>query len=206
MEKISFIIIIVLFANCSIEKDKVSIPSTTEVLEKLEIPEKIIQQSKLHYNPKISTWTLDGQPYSGYAVSYYSNDSLENKVGILNGKKQNESITLYPDGHYKFLANYHKGKLHGEKKSWSSHSKHILLSHLNYHLGKAHGVQKKWYSSGELFKVLNMNKGREEGLQKAYRKNGDLFANYEARNGRIFGLKRAALCFELENEIVQNAD
>ena len=46
--------------------------------------------------------------------------------------------------------------------------------------------------------------GKEEGIQQAFRKNGDLFANYEAREGRIFGLKKAALCFGLEDEKIQN--
>ena len=34
--------------------------------------------------------------------------------------------------------------------------------------------------------------------------NGKIYNNYEAKNGRIFGLKRASLCFQLEDEIVQN--
>ena len=46
--------------------------------------------------------------------------------------------------------------------------------------------------------------GKEEGIQQAFRKNGDLFANYEAKEGRIFGLKKAALCFGLEDENIQN--
>jgi antitoxin component YwqK of YwqJK toxin-antitoxin module len=46
--------------------------------------------------------------------------------------------------------------------------------------------------------------GQEEGMQKAWRENGKIYNNYEAKNGRIFGLKRASLCFQLEDEIVQN--
>ena len=169
----------------------------------LEVPNKIVDKSTLYYNTKTSLWTLDDQLYSGYAVSFYRDSILKEKIGILNGRKQNQARQWYPDGHYKQLADYHKGKLHGEKSIWSSDSAHVLIAHLNYYAGKAHGEQKKWYSTGEIFKKLNLNMGREEGIQQAFRKNGDLFANYEARAGRIFGLKKSALCYDLEDENVQ---
>jgi len=142
-------------------------------------------------------------PCGCYTVRLDQNNSLIEKTGILNGKKQNKATWWYPDGHIKELANYDKGKLHGEKKRWSSDTSHILIAQLNYHLGKAHGVQKLWYPTGEFYKHLNLNKGKEEGIQQAYRKNGDLYANYEAKNGRIFGLRKAALCYGLEDEKVQ---
>lgn len=168
-----------------------------------EVPDTIVDQSVLSYNNKTSLWSLNDQLYSGYAVSFYRDGVLKEKIGILNGRKQNQAVQWYPDGHYKQLANYHKGKLHGEKKNWSADDGHVLIAHLNYHLGKVHGEQKIWYPTGEIFKQLNLNMGREEGIQRAFRKNGDLFANYEAREGRIFGLKKSALCYELEDEKVQ---
>lgn len=101
------------------------------------------------------------------------------------------------------MRNYKDGRLHGEKKVWSSDSSHVLIAQLNYSFGKAHGEQKKWYPTGEIFQKTNFNMGIEDGIQQAYRKNGDLYANYEAKNGRIFGLKKAALCYDLENEKIQ---
>ncbi|MFD2561259.1 toxin-antitoxin system YwqK family antitoxin [Aquimarina rubra] len=190
-----------LFIGCSEQKEKASISPETDLL--LEVPETIVEKSVLHYDHKTSVWTLNDQLYSGFVVSYYPDNNLKEKFGILNGKKQNKFIQWYPDGHFKNVADYHKGKLHGEKKIWSSDSVHILIAHLNYHKGKLHGQQKKWYPTGELFKKLNMNKGKEEGIQQAFRKNGALYANYEAKNGRIFGLKKAALCYGLEDENVR---
>ncbi len=193
----------VLLASCTEKREtKDSLPS---ILTKsvLKIPNIIVDDSELHYDNKKSLWTLNDELYSGYAVSYYQDSILKKRTGFLAGKKQNQAIQWYPDGHYKQVANYHMGKLHGEKKMWSSESGHILISHLNYHTGKAHGEQKKWYPTGELFKKLNLNMGREEGIQQAFRKNGALFANYEAKEGRIFGLKKAALCFSLENERIE---
>lgn len=165
----------------------------------LTVPSNEIDKSKLAYNPKTSLWTLDSALFSGYMVSYSLDSVLIQKIGILDGRKQNKAFDWYPDGRLKHTADYHKGKLHGEKKTWSHDSTHILLSHFNYHLGKAHGIQKKWYPTGEIFKILQMNNGKEDGLQQAFRENGALYTNYEAREGRIFGLKRASLCFELED-------
>ncbi|GAA3518582.1 hypothetical protein GCM10022393_35890 [Aquimarina addita] len=187
-----------LLIGCSEQKEKSLANVNTDLF--LDIPDTLAIKSALHYNHKASLWTLNDIPYSGFAVSYYPDNSLKEKFGILEGKKQNKYIQWYPDGHFKNVTNYQKGKLHGEKKIWSSDSTHLLLAHFNYQKGKAHGEQKKWYPTGELFKKLNLNQGKEEGIQQAFRKNGVVYANYEARNGRIFGLKKAALCYGLEEE------
>lgn len=172
-------------------------------VELIEIPSSTMDLALLAYDNKTSLWTLDSLLFSGYALSYYEDGTLKEKLGIYQGRKQNEVISWYPDGHYHNLSHYHMGKLHGQRKIWSPDTSHTLLSQLNYHMGKLHGIQKKWYDTGEVFKVLNMDMGQEQGMQHAYRKNGDLFANYEAREGRIFGLKKAALCYGLENEEIQ---
>lgn len=190
--------------SCGPNDEAIKDPVSVKIdLNSIDIPEISLEKSSLNYNAKNSLWTSEGKRFSGYAVSYYQDSTLRQKIGILDGKKQNESFDWYSDGHVKQLAKYYKGKLEGEKKMWSPDSTHILVSHLNYHLGKLHGTQKKWYPTGEIFKILNLANGKEEGIQQAYRKNGNLFANYEAREGRIFGLKRAALCFGLEDEKIQ---
>lgn len=201
-----FVVLVFLLGSCARQANTPIIKSEIDNVQLLEVPSNTIDKSKLDYNPKNSLWTLDGVRFSGYALSYFRDGKLAQKFGILNGKKQNECVDWYSDGHTKFLSNYHQGKLHGVKKSWSMDSIHHLLTRYNYQLGKAHGIQKQWYNTGELYKVLNLQYGKEEGLQQAFRKNGNLYANYEAREGRIFGLKRAALCFELVEEEVQYAE
>ncbi len=178
-------------------------PSQSSVAAVFVVPKTTVLKSKITYNHKISSWILNDKPYSGFAVSYYPDNILKEKFGILDGKKQNKFTQWYPDGHVKNIANYHKGKLHGEKKMWSADSQHILIAQYNFVFGKAHGEQKKWYPDGKLFKRMNLNKGREEGMQQAFRKNGVLYANYEAREGRIFGLKKATLCYGLQDETIQ---
>ncbi|MEM6342989.1 MAG: membrane-binding protein [Bacteroidota bacterium] len=191
---------------CSCSEKKEPTPSPKIDVHLLNIPDITVDKSALVYDKKSSIWTLDGALFSGYVESCYQNGILKQKMGVLAGKKQNQSIDWYPDGHYSLIANYHLGKLHGEKKIWSSDVPHILIAQLNFKKGKAHGAQKKWYPTGELFQKLNMNMGREEGNQQAFRKNGALFANYEAKEGRIFGLKRAKLCFSLEEENIQEEE
>jgi len=189
-----------LFASCNKPLAKENKPQQDPIDTILVVPTNQIEKSELSYNRYKSLWTKNEKLFSGYAVSYYSNGNLKEKFGILNGRKQNEEIQWFLNGTICSMANYYKGKLHGEKKSWTSDSSYVLISHLNYYLGKAHGQQKKWYPTGELFKVLNLNMGKEEGIQQAFRKNGDLYANYEAKEGRIFGLKKAKLCYSLEEE------
>ncbi len=190
--------------SCSEQVKKEALVMSFKEPSCLIIPDLEVEKSSLFYDTERSLWTLNEELYSGYATSFYEDGTLKEKIGILKGRKQNESNSWFPDGHFKQTANYHLGKLDGEKKSWSSDTSHVLISHLNYHLGKAHGEQKKWYVTGEIFKIMNLNMGKEEGMQQAFRKNGDLFANYEAREGRIFGLKKSALCFGLEEEEVQS--
>ncbi|WP_299670903.1 hypothetical protein [uncultured Polaribacter sp.] len=191
----------VLFISCNKQTEKLS--HSNKIEKTFEVPKVEILKSALKYNHKISLWTLNNEPFSGFALSYYKEDSLKEKFGILNGKKQNKAIQWFSDGHLKNVTNYHQGKLHGEKKIWSSDPSHNLIAQLNYREGKAHGEQKKWYATGEFYKKLNLSQGKEEGLQQAYRKNGALYANYEAKEGRIFGLKKTALCYGLEDENIK---
>lgn len=196
-----FLFLNLLLLGCSQQKEKPATKGEAAIL--FALPESTVVKSDLKYHHKTSVYTLNDQLYSGFAVSYYPDGSLKEKFGVLQGKKQNQFLRWYADGHLKSVSTYHKGRLHGAKKIWSADAPHVLIAHFNYHTGKAHGAQTKWYSTGELYKKLNLNQGKEEGMQRAFRKNGVLYANYEARKGRIFGLKKAALCYGLEDEKVQ---
>lgn len=199
-----FLILSLLFACAGPTPKKSALLSQKETI--LPIPDQTVDKSALHFNTQNSTWTLDGQLYAGFANEYYPDSTLKGKFEFLDGKMQNEAVHFFPDGHPKLLETYYQGKLHGEKKMWSSDAPHILVAQLNFYQGKMHGEQKKWYPTGELFKKLNLDMGREKGIQQAFRKNGNLYANYEALNGRIFGLKKAALCFDLESEKIRETE
>ncbi len=195
-------ILSVLIVGCAENGEaKKDLPNSPEI--SVKIPDRTVSISLLQYDNEVSLWSLNDELYSGYMVSFHQDSTLKEKIGILNGKKQNQATQWYPNGKLKQVANYHQGQLHGEKKIWLSDTSHILVTHLNYYFGKAHGEQKHWYPSGELYKKLHLNLGREEGIQQAFRKNGELYANYEAKNGRIFGLRKASLCYGIEEENVR---
>lgn len=205
MKKIILVLIISIFlSKCS--KNKTPKISSTINLENVrkEIPDILTLKKELLYDAKKSIWTSEGKLYSGFAVSYYPNNLLKQKFGILNGKKHLLENQWFKDGFYKQQLNYLNGKLNGDKKSWSADSSHTLLTHFKFLSGKPHGKQIKWYPTGELFKIMHLNMGKEEGLQQAFRKNGDLYANYEAKEGRIFGLKKAKLCYSLKDEKIKS--
>ena len=185
------------FLSCSKSRKENMTVLEKNSIETIQIPPRHVDFKSLRFLREKSLWMNNDSVFSGYSLSLYPDSTVKQKFGVYKGKKQNESVDYYPDGHLKRLASYHQGRLFGEKKTWSSDSSHILISHLNFYNGKPHGIQKKWYPSGEIFKVFNFNMGREEGIQKAFRKNGVLFANYEAKGGRIYGLKKAELCFGL---------
>jgi len=204
MKHITFIgIFCYLFVSCGYEpvKDVTAVSGRIESV--LDIPDITVGFSDLSFDKMTSLWSLDNTLFSGYAVSYFQDSILREKTTFLNGRKQNLSTLWYPDGHQKLIENYHHGKLNGEKKKWSDGSQHILVAHLNYKMNKGHGLQTLWYKTGELYKKVNLNMGIEKGMQQAFRKNGALYANYEAKEGRIFGLKKTALCYGLDDEIIQ---
>ena len=195
--------IIGLLSGCGEAPPPAVASSQTTVIVAVAVPDQLVDKAELDYDNKTSLWTWNDQLFSGYAVTLYADGTEKEKFGILDGRKQNQSVQRYPDGHFKLMANYNRGKLHGEKKAWSPDATHILVSHLNYVSGKVHGEQKQWYPTGELYKKINVNMGKEEGIQQAYRKNGVLYANYEAKNGRTFGMKKAALCFGIEDQNIR---
>jgi len=192
--------------SCNDQAVKKAVPSAEQEVSKKQIPNIEKDKSALRYENKTSQWFLNDKLFSGYAMSRYENDTLLEKMGILNGKKQNECTKWYPDGRIQSTANYKQGKLHGKKQVWNADEAHTLIASLNFENGKAEGEQKKWYPTGEPYQILHMKAGREEGVQQAFRKNGALYANYEAKNGRIFGMKKAALCFGLEDQKIKNED
>ncbi|MBX2877847.1 MAG: hypothetical protein KTR30_37350 [Saprospiraceae bacterium] len=105
-----------LIISCAENREaKRSIPNALEILER--IPDRTVNASLLHYENKTSLWSLNDQLYSGFMVSFYPDSTLKEKTGILNGKKQDQAVRWYPDGELKQVANYHQGKLHGEKKN-----------------------------------------------------------------------------------------
>lgn len=159
---------------------------------------KIILKDSLILNGNEGNWYYKNKLYSGFAVQYYSDGSLKDKTGFLNGKKEGIYKVWFQNGVLKLESNYHKNTLVGTYKVWWNNANLALESF--YKKGKKEGVERQWYLDGSLSKERNLVKGRENGLQRAWLQNGKIYINYEAKNGRTFGLKRANLCYQLKNE------
>lgn len=167
----------------------------------ISVPNIEIEEDKLVLNPNKGQWLLDGKAYSGFAVKLYPDGSLKEKKSFYKGKKEGLVQKWDMAGTLRYEAKFSSNKREGVSKAWSEDG--VLVSESNFLNGVVHGVQRKWYPSGKIFKKMNIVNGQEEDLQQVWWENGKLYVNYEAKNGRIFGLKRSALCYELQNEIVQ---
>ncbi len=162
----------------------------------------VVLEDSISLNQKQGQVYYHGKPFSGRSESYYPNGQLASATDYESGKKNGQYMKWFQDGTKSYEANYSAGRPDGLITSWWRNGQ--LRSESNVTAGVPHGVQKQWYKSGAIFKIMNLVDGKEEGLQQSWRENGKLYNNYEARNGRIFGLKRAALCFQLDDEVVQN--
>lgn len=161
-----------------------------------------ILKSELELKPNLGLMYYKGEPFTGTSVLYYSESIKAESISYINGKRHGFYKKWFPNGKLSFESNYVNGLQDGTTRTWWKNNN--LRSEANYSNGIVNGIQKQWYQSGSKFKEMTIVNGKEEGLQKAWRENGKIYNNYEAKNGRFFGLKRANLCFQLEDEIVQN--
>ncbi|PQJ78859.1 hypothetical protein BTO18_06525 [Polaribacter porphyrae] len=192
------ILIICVFGAC-----KNQAPENTKLVAEKTIKNTFINKNQLKLNPLKGQWFYNDKPFNGFGIKLYDNDSLSEKTGYYNGKREGEDFMYFNNGTIKRKAFYVDNKLHGKKLNYLESGQ--IMAESNYINGERHGIQKIWYASGQLAKQRNLNKGKEEGLQKAWLENGTVYVNYEAKNGRIFGMKRANLCYKLKNEEVQYA-
>jgi antitoxin component YwqK of YwqJK toxin-antitoxin module len=161
-----------------------------------------INKNVLVLKPNLGLMYYNNQPFTGTSELFYSQLVKAETIAYKNGKRHGKYRKWFPDGTLSFEATYNNGLQQGTAKSWWNNGN--LRSESNYDNGIVNGIQKQWYKSGNIFKEMTIVNGKEQGMQKAWRENGKIYNNYEAKNGRIFGLKRASLCFQLEDEIVQN--
>lgn len=171
--------------------------------ENITISAFTVLKDSLVLNGNEGNWYYKKKLFSGYAVKYYSNNSLQEKTGFLNGKKHHKYKQWFSNGVLKLESNYNKNVLEGSYKSWWSNGN--LASEVNYRKGKKQGVELKWFKDGTLSRKRNLKDGHENGLQQAWLQNGKLYVNYQAKNGRVFGMKRANSCYQLKNEKIEQS-
>lgn len=198
-----FLILFLAVSLFSCKKSVINTKSKTseKVVEKETIIKPVeVQKEDIKLNQVEGTWYYNKVPYSGYSVKYYANDTLAEKTGFINGKREGISKKWSENGQLRLELHYKNNRIDGNYKTWWQNG--ALAEESTYVKGLMEGVQKKWYPTGVLAKLRNVVNGKENGKQQAWLENGKLYVNYEAKNGRIFGLKRANSCYKLEDEKV----
>ena len=178
----------------------IALLSCTNKTKEINIQNVEVLKDSLVLNGNKGIWYYKNQPFTGYSVKYHANDTLMQKVGFYNGKKEGVAKTWFNNGVLKLESHYKQNKLEGSYISWWNNG--VLAMDTNYTNGKLQGIQKQWYYTGVLAKQRNLVDGKENGIQQAWLKNGKMYVNYEAKNGRIFGMRRANSCYQLENEVI----
>lgn len=187
---------LLLFTNCS--NSASSTVNKNEAFAKRQIPNIDVVKSALILNQIEAKWYYKGKPYSGYSVKFHANDTLAERIGFQNGKREGIAREWSGNGAIRVESYYKYNRLDSIYKTyWESG---VLSSHSNYIKGVKQGVEKEWYASGKRAKLRQLIDGQESGLQQAWLENGTLYINYEARNGRIFGMLKSNSCYQLENE------
>ncbi len=203
----SLLLLSALTIACGQQNNRVNINNTNPISSSIGYkanPGKEVAAHSLKLNPSkglVYLLNQKNQPFTGTSISHYPNGEKAATIEYIKGKKHGKYYKWFTDGTKSFEANYINGKQDGKTETWWKNGNKRSTS--NYENGVPNGIQQQWYKSGAKFKKMNLINGREEGLQQSWRENGKLYNNYEARNGRIFGLKRAALCYELDQEVVQ---
>ena len=191
----SFLFFLLVFGSCNKQTTKSKFMAYTKVINNI-----IIAKEQVKLDPLKGKWFYNDKPFNGFAVTYYKNKIISEKIGFFNGKREGKSFKYFEDGSIKYEANYINNKLHGVKLNYFKNGN--IFSESNYVNGKRDGLQKTWYIDGQLAKKKNLSEGKEKGLQQAWLENGTIYVNYEAKNGRIFGMNRANLCYKLKKEQV----
>ena len=190
-----------LFTNCDEQVADNSNADMTSKNEKVLVIKDIeVLKNELVLNQIEGKWYYKSEPFSGYAVTYYQNDTLAEKLGFVDGKREGVARQWSESGALRIESYYTQNRLDMVYKSWWENG--VLSAQSNYVDGTKQGIEKEWYATGQLAKLKQLADGQETGIQQAWLQNGTLYINYEAKNGRVFGLQRANSCYKLEDEKV----
>tara|TARA_R110002072_G_scaffold23949_2_gene81893 strand:- start:3167 stop:3778 length:612 start_codon:yes stop_codon:yes gene_type:complete len=167
---------------------------------KINIKDFEVLKEELTLNQIEGKWYYKNEPFSGYSLRFYPNDTLAERIGYDLGKREGIARKWSENGVLRIESYYKNNRLDSVYKSWWENG--TLAAQTHYVNGVKQGVEKEWYPTGQLAKERNLIDGNESGLQKAWLINGTLYINYEAKNGRIFGMRKTNSCYSLENETI----
>lgn len=99
----------------------------------------------------------------------------------LVGREQN----CAPDGKWRLLRNWKKGKLHGRAVTWYENGNKAIEG--MYHEGLQQGVWRMWYMNGRIWRLDHYQKGRRHGLSRRWHPNGQKWVHATYKDGKLHG-------------------
>ena len=206
MKFLNYITAIFLFGcfGCTEMRDPYTLKEDIDTEEEIIIDSVVVLKQTLELNQLEGRWYYNGEPYSGYVLKFHTNDTLGEKLGFHNGKREGPAQQWSDNGILRIASYYSDNRLEKFYRTWWENG--VLASEVIYENGQKQGKERQWYPDGTLAKERELVDGKESGLQKAWLPNGILYVNYEARNGRIFGMRRANSCYQLEDEKIIEKD
>lgn len=169
------------------------------------IPEFLVSTSDSGITKKQNGDILfKGQPFSGYLIEKYPNDTIALKKGYFEGKQNGIMTAFYENGNTRYIRPYRNGEKHGTHVGF--HRNGVKAFEYHFVKGFSEGNHKEWFSSGQLATNMNYVGGKEFGKQQAWRPDGKVRSNYIVReNGRRYGLMGIKRCTKLDG-VTQTVD
>lgn len=197
MKYLKLVVSWLVLSSC-IESEMVTAPDVEQIFPKVEIPnEEVVANHPDITKSQSGVIAFKGTPFSGYLLKKYTNDSVFQRQGYLNGVLNGVTTGYYPSGQILYSRPYLDGEKHGEHIGY--HQNGVREFQYYFVNGFSEGNHKKWYPDGSMLSDMNYRDGKEFGKQQVWRPDGKLRANYVVReNGRRYGLQGIKRCTKLD--------
>jgi len=150
--------------------------------------------------------------FSGTCITCYRNGVLQEKMTIVDGKRNGKDTSYYNSGCPQSIQNFSAGKLSGTSIVFydSTGRKEREITHLNnqvngiyilfenneksdtiylenYKNGKPDGVKVEFYQNSKRAKVINYQNGLLHGAHQTFNENGKIEISFFYKNGKKHG-------------------
>jgi hypothetical protein len=157
-----------------------------------------INDSNLQMENGILLWNKS--PFTGILFSLNQNNADTLSLSTYqDGHEHGKWRQFYEGGNLKEKRFFVNGSKEGEYVTWWPNGKKQL--HYFFKDGEYEGCCREWNEQGALIKVANYKQGHEEGWQQLWYDNGKIRANYIIKNGRRFGLLGTKNCTNVSDSV-----
>ncbi|MFM8834658.1 MAG: toxin-antitoxin system YwqK family antitoxin [Cytophagales bacterium] len=157
-----------------------------------------VNNSNLEMKNGLLLWNKT--PFTGTLFSLNeSNTDTLSLSRYLKGREHGEWKRFYEGGNLREKRFFVNGSKEGEFITWWPNGKKQL--HYHFSKGEYEGACREWNEQGALTKLGNYTQGYEEGTQQLWYDNGKIRANYVIKSGRRFGLLGTKNCINVSDSV-----